>query len=112
MSVKINPLPGHVVLKKHDGKQKSRNNLLIPDSVQQQPEVGEVLAVGQGHFQVHIYPKNDPEKRELAQVEASSLMSEGDLLAYKKYEVQELKYQGEEFILAPFTALLGVIKDV
>ncbi len=123
MSVNIRPLPGYVVLKKHETEQKI-GSLEIPDDAKERPCVGEVIAVGQ---ETHATQYEDRKLLELiyethpgdtatdiiqsATLSLVSLYLEpGALVAYERYGAHELKYGEDEFVLVPFEKLMGVIE--
>ena len=50
MSVSIKPLEDRIVVRPLEAEQTTASGLVIPDSAQEKPQEGEVVAVGPGRF--------------------------------------------------------------
>ena len=50
MAVAIKPLEDRIVLKVNEAEQKTASGLVIPDTAQEKPQEGTVVAVGPGRF--------------------------------------------------------------
>jgi chaperonin GroES len=95
--MKLQPLGDRVVVKaKDEGDQTTASGLVIPDTVKEKPQLGEVLAVGPGDFQ-------DGERIPMD-------VAAGDLVVYSKFGGTEVKYEGEEYLILSSRDLLAVIK--
>jgi chaperonin GroES len=64
----------------------SRGGIVLPDTVKEKPQEGEVLAVG---------PGKRTDKGELIPMEVKV----GDIVLYAKYGGTEIKLEGEDFII-------------
>lgn len=94
---KIKPL-GNRVLIKREKKASSKGGILLPDSAQEKPKEGSIVAVGPGKL-------NDD-----GQFEAMSV-SVGDLVLFSSYAGTEVKDQGddEEYLIMSEDDILGVL---
>lgn len=95
---KIKPL-GNRVLIKRQNKTASKGGILLPDSAQEKPKEGTVVAVGPGKL-------DDEGKFEAMNVAV------GDLVLFSSYAGTEVKDQGneEEYLIMSEDDLLGVLK--
>ena len=92
----IRPLYDRVVVKRIEEKETTRNGIVIPDSAQEKPQEGEVMAVGRG-------------KR----LEDGSLVAldvkVGDRVLFGKYSGSENKLEGTEYIIMREDDILGIL---
>jgi chaperonin GroES len=86
MAVSFRPLSDKVLVKPSQGEEKSTGGIYIPDSAQQKPIEGEVIAVGPGRVL-------DDGSR------AAVTAKVGDRVIYSKYGGTELKLDGQEYII-------------
>jgi chaperonin GroES len=92
----IRPLYDRIVVKRIEEQETTRNGIVIPDSAQEKPQQGEVLAVGHG-------------KR----LEDGSLVAldvkVGDRVLFGKYSGTETKVVGTEYIIMREDDVLGIL---
>lgn len=86
MAVNFRPLSDKVLVKPSLGEEKSAGGIYIPDSAQQKPIEGEVIAVGPGKV------LEDGTRSTVA-------VAIGDKVIYSKYGGTELKLDGEDYII-------------
>lgn len=86
MAVTFRPLSDKVLVKPSSGEERSAGGIYIPDSAQQKPIEGEVIAVGPGRV------LEDGTRAEVA-------LKVGDRVVYSKYGGTELKLDGDEYII-------------
>ena len=98
MSVSIKPLEDRVVIKPTEAEQTTASGLVIPDTAQEKPQEGEVVAVGEGRF-------DDKGQRVPMDVKV------GDTVVFSKYGGTELKYGGEEFLVLGARDILAIIEN-
>src|SRR6266567_7692080 len=93
----IRPLYDRSVVKRTEEKETTRNGIVIPDSAQEKPQEGEVLAVGRG-------------KR----LEDGTLVAldvkVGDRVLFGKYSGSENKLEGTEYIIMREDDVLGILE--
>ena len=85
-AVKIVPLGDKVVVKRQEAETTTSGGIVLPDSAQDRPQRGEVIAVGDGHV------KNDGTKLPLT-------VKEGDRVIFSAYGGDEIKLGDEEYLL-------------
>ena len=96
--MKFRPLHDRVVVKRVAEEEKSRGGIIIPDTAKEKPMEGEVVAVGPG-------ARND--KGELVPMDVKA----GDRILFGKYSGQEVKLDGEDYLLMKEDDVLAVIDD-
>jgi len=95
--MKFRPLGDRVVVRRVAEEQKSAGGIIIPDTAQEKPQEGEVIAVGPGALDEHG-------KRIAPEVKA------GDSVLFGKWSGSEVKIDGEELLIMKESDLLGVIE--
>ncbi len=96
MSVSIKPLEDRVVVRALEAEQTTASGLVIPDTVKEKPQEGEVLAVGPGRI-------DDNGQRVPLDV------SVGDRVIFSKYGGTEVKYDGQELLILSARDILAVV---
>jgi len=86
MAVNFRPLSDKVLVKPSSGEERSAGGIYIPDSAQQKPIEGVVIAVGPGRV------LDDGSRSEVG-------LKVGDCVVYSKYGGTELKLDGAEYII-------------
>lgn len=92
---KIKPLGDRVLVKRFKAEA-SRGGIILPDSAQEKPKEGKVVAVGPGRT-------NEAGKREPLSVK------EGDRVLFSSYAGTEIKEGDEEFLILSEKDILGVL---
>ena len=95
--MKFRPLGDRVVVRRVQEDQKTPGGIIIPDTAQEKPQEGEVIAVGPGALDEHG-------KRIVPEVKA------GDFVLFGKWSGSEVKINGEELLIMKESDLLGVIE--
>ncbi|MCA9830067.1 MAG: co-chaperone GroES [Dehalococcoidia bacterium] len=83
---KLIPLADRIVITPLKQEEMTASGLVIPDTVKEKPQQGEVMAVGPGRL-------DDNGKRIVIDVAV------GDRILYAKYTGTEIKLDGDEFIV-------------
>ena len=94
--MKFRPLHDRVVVKRLDGEEKTASGIIIPDSAQEKPMQGEIIAVGNG-------ARDDSGK--IMPLDVKS----GDTVLYGKYSGTELKYEGKDYLIMSEKDILAVV---
>lgn len=97
MSVSIKPLEDRIVVKALEAEQTTASGLVIPDTAQEKPQEGEVLAIGPGRV-------DDNGKRVPLDVQV------GDKVIYSKYGGTEVKYAGDELLILSARDVLAIVE--
>jgi chaperonin GroES len=95
----VRPLHDRLIIQRLDEGEQKVGGIIIPDSAKEKPQQGKVIAAGNGK------PNDDGERIPL-EVKA------GDLILFGKYSGQEIKLDGEEYIIMREDDVLGVINGV
>ena len=90
------PLHDRVLVKRIESVEKTAGGIILPDSVQEKPSEGEVVAVGAG-------AKDDDGDRIAMDVKA------GDKILFGKWSGTEITLDGEELLIMKESDILGVI---
>ncbi len=83
---KLEPLGERVVVKPSAREEVSKGGIVLPDTVKEKPQEGEVIAVGPGRL-------SEDGKRIAMEVK------QGDKIIYAKYAGTEIKLDDEELII-------------
>jgi chaperonin GroES len=95
--MKFRPLGDRVLVKRVEEEQKTKGGIIIPDTVKEKPQEGEVIAVGPG-------ARNDK-----GDVVALDLKA-GDKILFGKWSGSEVKVDGEDLLIMKESDVLGVIE--
>ena len=90
------PLHDRVVVRRLDSNQKTAGGIIIPDTAQEKPMEGEVIAVGPG-------TRGDDGKLNALDVK------KGDKILFGKWSGTEVKLDGEELLIMKESDIMGVI---
>src|SRR5256886_11945453 len=93
---KSRPLQDRVVVKRIDADEKARGGIIIPDTAQEKPSQGEVIAVGPGG-------RDEAGKIIKPDVKA------GDRVLFGKWSGTEVKLDGEDLLIMKESDIMGVI---
>ncbi|TET82138.1 co-chaperone GroES [candidate division TA06 bacterium] len=95
--MKIRPLADRVLVRRIEEKEVKKGGIIIPDTVKEKPQQGEVIAAGPGRI-------DDKGKRIAMEVK------KGDKILFGKYAGSEVKMGDEEYIIMREDDILGIIK--
>lgn len=93
--MKIRPLHDRIVVKRLESENRTKGGIIIPDSAKEKPIEGRVVAVGNGKL------LKDGKLRPLD-------VAVGDVVLFGKYAGNEVKIDGESFVLLREDDLLAV----
>ena len=96
--MKFRPLHDRVLIKRVDSEAKSAGGIIIPDTAQEKPMEGEVVAAGPG-------ARGDDGEIQPMEVRA------GDRVLFGKWSGTEVKLDGEEMIIMKESDIMGVIEQ-
>lgn len=83
--MKLKPLGDRVIVASIESQEVTASGILLPDTAQEKPQRGKVLAVGEGRI---VDGKRVPLE-----------VAEGDEVLYSKYGGTEVKLDGEDFLI-------------
>ena len=90
--IKITPLADRVIIQQAEAETTTASGIIIPDTAQEKPQKGTVIAVGKG-------TKDNP-----------MTVKAGDNILYGKYAGTELKYNGSDYMIMKESDILAIIK--
>ena len=93
----IRPLYDRIVVKRLEAKEEVQGGIIIPDTAKEKPQEGEVVAAGQGK-------RLDNGKVVALDVKA------GDRILFGKYSGNEIKIDGEEYVIMREDEVLGILE--
>ncbi|MDC0418275.1 co-chaperone GroES [Pelagibacteraceae bacterium] len=96
--MKFRPLHDRVLIKVLDSEAKTAGGIIIPDTAQEKPQEGEVVAVGAG-----------------AKTESGKLVpmdvKVGDIVLFGKWSGTEVKIDNKEYNIMKETDIMGISKS-
>lgn len=95
--MKIRPLQDRVLVERVDQEEKSSGGIIIPDTAQEKPMEGKVMAVGKG-------ARSDEGKVHPLDVK------KGDRILFGKWSGTEVKLDGKDLIVMKESDIMGVIE--
>lgn len=94
--MKLKPLGDNVVVKQADAEQTTKSGFIIPDTAQEKPQKGTVIAVGEGRFE------------EGARVPVD--VKVGDVVIYGKYGGTDVKIDDVEYKILRATDIYAIVE--
>jgi chaperonin GroES len=94
---KIQPLFDNVLVRPLEAELKTASGIILPETAQQKPQTGEVIAVGPGR--VTIKGEKEP-----------MVVKVGQKVVYKKWGGSDVKLNGEEFTLVEQKDILAIVE--
>jgi chaperonin GroES len=93
--MKLRPLQDRVVIRCVEPEAKSAGGIIIPDTAQEKPMIGEVVAAGPG-------------TRDAQGVLHALDLATGDRVLFGKWSGSEIKLDGEDFMVMKESDVMGV----
>jgi chaperonin GroES len=93
---KFRPLHDRVLVRRVEQDQKTKGGIIIPDTAQEKPMEGEIVAVGTGHV------NDNGQVRPLD-------VKKGDRVIFSKWAGTEVNIDGEELMVMKESDIIGVI---
>ncbi|MBI4039455.1 co-chaperone GroES [Candidatus Daviesbacteria bacterium] len=94
--VSIKPLAGYVLVEPQDAETVTVSGIVLPDTAQEKPQIGRVLAVG-----APIITDNG--------TKINSPVAAGDRVYFKKWVGDDIKVGGAELKLVKFDDLMAIV---
>jgi chaperonin GroES len=92
------PLHDRIIVQRLEEGEQIIGGIIVPDSAKEKPQQGKVIAAGNGKVK-------DDGKRIALDVKA------GDTILFGKYSGQEIKLDGEEYLIMREDEVLAVVDD-
>jgi chaperonin GroES len=94
--MKFRPLHDRVLVRRVEAEAKTAGGIIIPDTAQEKPQEGEVVAVGEGAY-------NEDGDRIKPDVKT------GDKILFGKWSGTEVKVDGEDLLIMKESDILGIV---
>ncbi len=94
--MKLRPLQDRILVQRVGEETTTKGGIIIPDTAQEKPAEGKVVAVGNGKI-------SDDGKRIALEIK------KGDRILFGKYSGTEVKISGEEYLIMREDDVLGII---
>jgi chaperonin GroES len=95
--MKFRPLHDRVVVERIDAEAKSAGGIIIPDTAQEKPSQGEIIAVG---------PGGRDEAGKLIPID----LKKGDRVLFGKWSGTEVKLDGVDYLIMKESDIMGVLQ--
>ena len=93
----VRPLHDRIIVRRLDEGEQKVGGIITPDTAKEKPQQGKVIAAGNGKS------KDDGKRVPLD-------VTTGDTILFGKYSGQEIKLDGEEYIIMREDEVLGIIE--
>ena len=97
MECPIKPLSDKVIILPHEEEEQMYGNIIVPDTGQEKPEIGKVMAVGPGRV------SDDG-------VLIPNKLKKGQIVIVPKFGAQVITVENETYIVASENDILGIFK--
>ena len=97
MATKLRPLHDRILVERIEEGEQKVGGIIIPDTAKEKPQQGKVVAVGAGK------PDKDGKKVALD-------VKAGDKILFGKYSGQEIKIDGNEYLIMREDEVLSVLE--
>ena len=96
MAVKVRPLHDRIIVERLEDEEQQVGGIIIPDTAKEKPQQGKVVAVGKGKVKEDggIQPMD---------------VKAGDTILFGKYSGQEIKLDGDDYLIMREDEVLGVV---
>jgi len=92
---KITPLGDRVIVKPKEAEETTKGGIILPDTVQEKPIEGSIVAVGPG--------RNEDGKM------VEMTVKVGDTVLYGKYGGTEISVEGDEYLIMRESDIFGIV---
>jgi len=97
VTTSIKPLFGNVLIRPLEAESKTASGILLPDSAKEKPQIGMIMATGDGD----LTPKGERQPM---------MVKVGQKVMYKKWGGNEVKVENEEWTIVEQKDILAVIE--
>lgn len=96
MAIKVRPLHDRIIVQRLEEEEQQVGGIIIPDTAKEKPQQGKVMAVGKGKVKEDggLLPMD---------------VKEGDTILFGKYSGQEIKLDGDDYMIMREDEVLGVV---
>jgi len=96
MAIKVRPLHDRIIVQRLEEDEQQVGGIIIPDTAKEKPQQGKVVALGKGKVKEDggIQPMD---------------VKGGDAILFGKYSGQEIKLDGDDYLIMKEDDVLGVV---
>ena len=94
--MKFRPLHDRVVVERLEAEEKTASGIIIPDSAQEKPMQGKIIAAGQGA------------RDETGKIQPLDV-KEGDVVLFGKWSGTEVKLDGKDLLIMKESDIMGIM---
>ena len=98
MAKKVRPILDKVLLKRMEAKEVSKGGIVLPDTAKEKPKEGKVIAVGEG-------------RRLEDGTVVPFQVKEGDRVIFLSYAGNEVRIDGEEYLILEEDDIIAVVEE-
>ena len=95
--MEVRPLRDRIIVRRHEEGEENSGGIIIPDTAKEKPQRGTVIAAGSGTVR---------EGGTRIPLDVKT----GDVILFGKYTSQEIKLDGEEFLIMREDEVLAVVE--
>jgi len=95
-NINFRPLHDRVVVRRIEAEAKTKGGIIIPDTVKEKPQEGEIVAVGTG---------TRDESGKIVPLDVKA----GDRILFGKWSGTEVKLEGEDLLIMKEADIMGII---
>jgi chaperonin GroES len=95
--MRFRPLHDRVLVRRVESEQKTAGGIIIPDTAQEKPMEGEIIAVGTGRVS---------EEGKVTPLD----VKEGNRVIFGKWSGTEIKVDGEELLIMKESDIMGILE--
>ena len=95
--MKLKPLDDRVVVKPIEAEEKTAGGIVLPDTAKEKPQVGKIVAVGEGKI------LENGKRGEMS-------VKKNDEVLFGKYSGSDVEIDGEEYKIMKESEILGIVE--
>ncbi len=95
--MKLKPLDDRIVIEQSEAEEKTTGGIILPDTAKEKPQMGKVVAVGDGKLL-------DDGKR------AAMSVKKNDQVIYAKYIGSDVEMDGKNYVILRESDVLGIVE--
>jgi chaperonin GroES len=95
--MKLKPLDDRIVIRQSDAEETTTGGIILPDSAQEKPQIGKVVAAGPGKL------LDDGKRGQMS-------VKKKDEVFYAKYIGSDVEIDGEKYVILKESDVLGIVE--
>lgn len=95
--MKLRPLDDRIVIKQSEAEDKTSGGIILPDSAQEKPQIGKVVALGPGKL------LDDGSRGQMS-------VKKKDKVIYAKYSGSDVEIDNEKYVILRESDVLGIVE--